>query len=172
MLNTPKFDPHLKAIQNDPEHLLLLDHLNNASKSLTKSNLIHKHVLPKTIGHFCKKISFSRNWAFSQISPNMNIARKFESHTVCICRHVFRTDFKCKINFKSNFHESVDFQRNALTSIFSKNAKNVTWIWARHFLKYLEVSDFEALFKSYKRSGHFGSLWIAFKWGLNLGGGV
>ena len=41
----------------------------------------------------------------------MDIARKFESHTVYICRHAFRTDFSCKINFKSNFRESVDFQK-------------------------------------------------------------
>ena len=44
----------------------------------------------------------------------MDIARKFESHTVSICRHAFRTDFSCKINSKSNFREIVDFQKNAL----------------------------------------------------------
>ena len=54
----------------------------------------------------------------------MDIASEFESHTVCICRHAFLTDFSCKINFKSNFNESVDFLKNALTSLFSKkNAK-------------------------------------------------
>ena len=55
----------------------------------------------------------------------MDIASKFESHTVCICRHAFRTDFSCKINFKSNFHESVDFQKNALTLIFSKKCQKL-----------------------------------------------
>ena len=44
----------------------------------------------------------------------MDIAGKLEVHTVCICRHAFRTDFACKINFKSNFCESVDFQKNDL----------------------------------------------------------
>ena len=36
-------------------------------------------------------------------------------------------------------------------------------------IKLFIVSDFEALFKRCKRSGHSGSLWIAFRWGLNLG---
>ena len=38
----PKFKPHLKTIQNNPEYLLLLHHLNNASKSLTTRNLIQE----------------------------------------------------------------------------------------------------------------------------------
>ena len=50
----------------------------------------------------------------------MDIACKLESDAVCSCRHAFRTDIACKINFKSNFRESVDFQKNALTSLFSK----------------------------------------------------
>ena len=56
----------------------------------------------------------------------MDIARKFEANTVCICRHAFRTDFSCKINFKSNIPESVDFQKNAYTSLFSKNGKKLS----------------------------------------------
>ena len=51
----------------------------------------------------------------------MDIARKLECHTVCICRHAFRTDFACKINFKANFRDSVDFQKNPL---FSENDKS------------------------------------------------
>ena len=35
-------------------------------------------------------------------------------------------------------------------------------------IQFLVVSDFEALFKLCKRSGYSESLWIAFKWGLNL----
>ena len=105
------------------------------------------HVLPKTIGHFfVKNKFFSRNWSFFEISPNMDIPRKFESHTVRICRHAFWTDFSCKINFKSNFHESVDFKKDALTSILKKK-KKVPWTRARHFLYQIQVSDFEAMFK-------------------------
>ena len=78
----------------------------------------------------------------------MDIACKFESHTVCICQQAFRTDFSCKMNFKSNFHESVDFQKNALTSIFSKNAKNDYGLGQDiSCIKFLEVGDFGALFK-------------------------
>ena len=44
----------------------------------------------------------------------IDIACKFESHTVCICRQSFRTDFSWKINFKSNFRESVDFQKGTV----------------------------------------------------------
>ena len=50
----------------------------------------------------------------------MDIARELESHTVCICRHAFQTDFACKINFKSHFRESVDFQNNALIHYLKK----------------------------------------------------
>ena len=46
----------------------------------------------------------------------MDIARKLKSNTVCIFRHEFWTDFSCKINSRSNFCESVDFQKNAITS--------------------------------------------------------
>ena len=85
----------------------------------------------------------------------MDIARKMESHTVCICRHAFRTDFACKINFKSNFRESVDFQKNAFTSLFSKMQKMFHGLGQDiSCIKFLEVIDFEALFKLYKRSGH------------------
>ena len=41
-LNTPKFKPHLKAIQNDPKCPLLLHHLTNASKVLTTRNFIQE----------------------------------------------------------------------------------------------------------------------------------
>ena len=44
-----------------------------------------------------------------EISPNMDIARKFKSYTACICRHAFRTDFSCKLNIKSNLRETVCF---------------------------------------------------------------
>ena len=78
----------------------------------------------------------------------MDIARKLESHTVCICRQAFWTDFAFKINFKSNFRESVDFQKNALTSLFSKNANMFHGLGQDiSCIKFLEVSDFEALFK-------------------------
>ena len=53
----------------------------------------------------------------------MDIVHNFESHTVCIFRQAFLTDFSCKINFKFNFHESVDFQKNAINIIFTKMQK-------------------------------------------------
>ena len=37
------------------------------------------------------------------------------------------------------------------------------------YIKFLVVSDKEALFKWCKRSGYSGSIWIAFKWGFNMG---
>ena len=64
----------------------------------------------------------------------MDIAGKFESHAVCICRHAFCTDVTCRINFKSNFRESVDFQKNGLTSLFSKIAKKSSVNLSRTFL--------------------------------------
>ena len=38
-------------------------------------------------------------------------------------------------------------------------------------IQFLVVSDLDALFKRFRRSGYSGLFWIAFKWGLNLGGG-
>ena len=77
--------------------------LNRASKSLTSRS-------------FCVKLKFFPELVIFRNNTNMNIALKFEFHTVCICRHEFRTDFFCKINSKSNFRESVDFQKNGSTS--------------------------------------------------------
>ena len=84
----------------------------------------------------------------------MEIAHKFESHTVCFCRHKFRTDFTCKINCKSNFREPVDFQKNVLTSLFlKKNAKMFHGLGQDIFCtKLLVVGDFETLFKGCKGS--------------------
>ena len=70
----------------------------------------------------------------------MDIARKLKSKTVCICRHEFWTDFSCKINSRSNFRESMDFQKNAITSGFSKNAKSVPWTWTGLFLYKISCS--------------------------------
>ena len=53
----------------------------------------------------------------------MDIARKLDSNIVCICQHVFRSDFACKINFTSNFRESVDFQKKTLNFIIFKKCK-------------------------------------------------
>ena len=64
----------------------------------------------------------------------MDIAGKLKSNTDCICRHEFSTDFSCKSNSRSNFRKSVDFQKNAITSGFSKNAKIVPWTWTGLFL--------------------------------------
>ena len=79
----------------------------------------------------------------------MDIACKLESKTVCICRHEFWTDFSCKINSRSNFRESVDFQKNAITSGFSKKMLKVFHGLGQDFfcIKFLVVSDFEALLK-------------------------
>ena len=54
-----------------------------------------------------KKFSFFQKLVIFEMDPNMNIALKFESNTVCIYRHAFWTYFSCKIPFKSNFQESV-----------------------------------------------------------------
>ena len=73
----------------------------------------------------------------------MNIASKFESHTVCICRITFQTDLSRKITFKSNFGESVDFQKNANFMIF--NAKNIPWTFAGHFLYQISCTGSKGL---------------------------
>ena len=44
MLNTSKFNPHLKAIHNDQEYPHLLHHLKNASKSLTTKKKLIKEM--------------------------------------------------------------------------------------------------------------------------------
>ena len=66
----------------------------------------------------------------------------------------------------------VDFQKNAITSGFSKNAKIVQWTWTGLFLhkKNLVVSYFEALFKCCKRSDFFLIVVDCFKIGVKLGG--
>ena len=100
----------------------------------------------------------------------MDIAHKFESHTVCLCRHAFRTDFSCKINSKSKFRESVDFQKKYHNFMIVKKCKKCSMDLGRYkCIKFLVVSDFEALFKWCNQGGHSGSMWIAFQWGLNLG---
>ena len=45
--------------------------------------------------------------------------------TRLICRHAFRTDFACKINFKSDFPESGQLRKIILLHL-KKNAKNVS----------------------------------------------
>ena len=71
----------------------------------------------------------------------MDIARKLKSNTVCICRHEFWTDFYCKINSRSNFREYVYFQKNAITSGFSKNDKSFPWTWTGPFLYKMSCSQ-------------------------------
>ena len=66
VLNTPMFNLHLKAIQNDLECPPLLHHLNYASKSLTTRNLIQEMSCqrPKAIlvkNKFCQKLEIFRN---------------------------------------------------------------------------------------------------------------
>ena len=54
------------------------------------------------------------------------------------------------INFKSNFHESFAFQKNALISLFSTKKKQKMFHGLGQdilCIKFLEVSDFEALSK-------------------------
>ena len=63
----------------------------------------------------------------------MDIERKLESHTVCICRHAFWTDFACKINFKSNFRKSVGFQKNCLNFIIFQKCKICSMYSGRTF---------------------------------------
>ena len=121
VLNTRKFSPHIKAIQNDPECPLLLHHLNNASKSLTTRILIPRMSCPRPEA------------ILAQISPNMNIGCKFESYTVCICRHEFRTRNFHVRPISSPISRKLWTQKNALTLLFSKNA-NAPFTWARHFL--------------------------------------
>ena len=96
--------------------------------------------MPKTRGQYKKYVLQE----FFEMSQDMDLAGMFESHTVCICRHGFRTDFSCKISSKSNVRESVDFEKNGLTSRISKNAKNVPWTWAGHFLYQLSNNAIEA----------------------------
>ena len=53
VLNTPKFNPHSKAIHNDPECPLFLYHLKNASKSLTSRTLIQELSYTSPWNTFC-----------------------------------------------------------------------------------------------------------------------
>ena len=85
-----------------------------------------------------------------KMSSNMNIASKFESHTVYSCRNTFQTlpgrahSVRISVNLWA-FRKCPNFM------ISEKCTKNVQWqdISCIVFLVY---SDFEALFKLCKRS--------------------
>ena len=79
----------------------------------------------------------------------MDITRKLKCNTVCICRHEFWTDFSCKINSRSYFRESVDFQKKCHNFRIFKKCQKCSMDFDRTFfcIKLLVVSDFEGLFK-------------------------
>ena len=52
VLNTGTFNPHLKAIHNDPECPLLLYYLNNVSKITDFKKFDKGNVFPKSMKHF------------------------------------------------------------------------------------------------------------------------
>ena len=92
----------------------------------------------------------------------MVIAHKLKLHPVCICRHVFRA--ACKIKF---FNISVDFQKNALTSLFLKKYKTYSMDLGRTFPVSNFLKSVTSTHCSYRRSGHSGSLWTGFERAFN-----
>ena len=73
----------------------------------------------------------------------MDIARKFKSHTVCIRRHEFRTDFSVLItSLQSQVSANLwTFRKMDLLPDFQTNAKNVPWTWAVHFTNQISCSQ-------------------------------
>ena len=74
----------------------------------------------------------------------VDLARKFESHTVCICRNAVQTDFSRIITFKS-----VDFQKKCFNFMNFKKYKTMFHGLGQDIscIKDLVVSDFVTLFK-------------------------
>ena len=79
----------------------------------------------------------------------MDIASKLKSKTVCICRHEFWTDFLVRsIQDQISANLWIFRKKKSITSGFSKNAKMFHGLGQDFFcIKFLVVSDFEALFK-------------------------
>ena len=75
---------------------------------------------------FINILALSETCNYSKLVQKCTL-RTFEFHTVCVCRNAFKTDFLRKVTFKSNFRESVNFQKMLQLPDFQKN---VPWTLA------------------------------------------
>ena len=107
---------------------------------------------------FSESPQFDENFA---VCVGINLAGKVSPK--CMSANADSVVFKlaCNVNVLVYF-ENYEF----LANIIFNNKKMAYGFW-QHIscIKFLVVCDFEALFKRCKRSGHSGSLRIAFKWG-------